>query len=475
MDEAGYKGISRSTYDPSRCESRDGMSDHLSVAPLHPLLASQLSTLALACCMPRNLVSSPLSLTSRLSPASHLAATIHTYSRAVCYGGRRHREQHRGCSCSAGAGLYFNAIGFRRVRESNHHHESRQCVERNGKRLHRLQHDPQSASTEQKTGPHVRQAVAEPLRCGSRFLDVVIFGLLVGPAFDFVHLRSVCYCKPIFDPSPSRNSSLVYSIAPISPSRLVPADPPFGYEEATGIPGDWGYMFPQARGNTETCTAQGFFLYIGVCASVLLTGSIAVSFLLQIKFQFSERQMRVPERYFFGVGISTPLLASVMILIDGGFNPIAQGFCYVFISPMICLKMFKAPAIGTPSEDIIQNYCDYDAEIRGEHSELYSVVFFFGPVFIILLVIIACMGMIFWTVRTQELRAARWSFTSSTGRYQKRVFVQGMMYLSAHLAVWIPYTVGLSLYDSNPVAVHYVGSFILPLQGVLNVLIYSNK
>ena len=255
--------------------------------------------------------------------------------------------------------------------------------------------------------------------------------------------------------------------------RLVPANPPAGYEEATGVPGDWNYMFPQALGNIGTCTAQGFFLYMGVCASVLFTGSIAVSFLLQIKFQFSDRQMRVSERYFFGINTAIPLLAAVLILIDRGFNPIAKGFCYVFTSPMICLKMFKGPAVGTSQEVTIQNYCDDEAEIRGKHSELYSVVLFFGPVLVVLLIIVVSMGMLFWTVRTQELRTAQWS-AARAGRHQKRVFVQGMLYVSAYLAVWIPYIVGLALYDSNPVAVHYVGSFVLPLQGVLNMLIYSN-
>ena len=100
--------------------------------------------------------------------------------------------------------------------------------------------------------------------------------------------------------------SFCSSLSPFSTYRSIPANAPVGLEDVWGGPGIWDKLYPQASGNTGTCTTQGFFLYLGQCASVLFTGSIAISFLLQVKYQFREKQMRLTEKVLFGV--STLLL-----------------------------------------------------------------------------------------------------------------------------------------------------------------------
>jgi len=119
---------------------------------------------------------------------------------------------------------------------------------------------------------------------------------------------------------PILNHFLVF--APLS--RSVPANPAPGFEDV------WNTMFPQAAGNTGTCTAQGFFNYIGVTAGYLFTGCIAVSSLLQVRFRFSKKRMRFAEYFFFGVSIAFPLLTSVFILVDQGFNPNPLGYCTLY-------------------------------------------------------------------------------------------------------------------------------------------------
>ena len=95
-------------------------------------------------------------------------------------------------------------------------------------------------------------------------------------------------------------------------------------------------MFPQAVGNTGTCTAQGFFLYIGAISGALLTGSISITFLLQVKFHLPEHRMRVAEKIFFAVSAAFPLLASIFLLLDEGFNTIPTGFCWIGTDPWAC-------------------------------------------------------------------------------------------------------------------------------------------
>ena len=84
----------------------------------------------------------------------------------------------------------------------------------------------------------------------------------------------------------------------------------------------------------------------------------------------------------------------------------------------------------------------------------------------------------FWSVRTKELRAAKWSVTgtgaASNGRDQKRAFVKGMLYIGASLLIWIPSLLNVFLWKYWPIALHYIICFFFPLQGVLNVLIYSD-
>merc|ERR1712224_331078 len=50
----------------------------------------------------------------------------------------------------------------------------------------------------------------------------------------------------------------------------------------------------------------------------------------------------------------------------------------------------------------------------------------------------------------------------------------GMMYVGSFLVVLIPYIVTAFFYDTNPTMVQYTANFFIPLQGVLNALVYSN-
>ena len=152
--------------------------------------------------------------------------------------------------------------------------------------------------------------------------------------------------------------------------------------------------------------------------------------------------MRRAEYFFFGVSTTYPLLTSTIILADRGFNPSPMRRCWIMTSPMICLSHFGSPFDGTPLQNIIENYCANDVQVRGKHAGIYIIIFYLAIASLVLFIIIICMGMLFWSVRTKELRVARWSVANcgahSNGRDQKRVFVKSMLYIGAFLVVWIP-------------------------------------
>lgn len=270
-------------------------------------------------------------------------------------------------------------------------------------------------------------------------------------------------------------ADLVSSMSFFLGSWSVPANPPSEYPVHTYYAEPWDVMFPQASGNMATCTAQGFFVSVAGGMTGWLTGCIAVSFLLQVKYKFRETSMRIVERCSFGVSTVLPLLFGIIVLADRGYNPNANGFCWIEIFPRMCgtgrPKKAALDYYGTPES--IQDYCANDVDVRGRKSKLYQFTFFIAPGVLVLLTIIACMTMLFWSVRTQELRAARWSEAAAGGRDQKRVFMKSMLYIGAFLVVWGPPVISIAI-DFWGEGEQYVIVIFAPIQGILNVLIYSD-
>jgi len=161
-------------------------------------------------------------------------------------------------------------------------------------------------------------------------------------------------------------------------------------------------------------------------------------------------------------------VASIFVFADHGFNAVRSGFCFIAPDPFICSN----PALL--ENDGIREFCENDAtELRGQNTRTWYVWFCTTPILFTFGTIIVCMGMLFWSVRTQEQRVARWSTSAANGRHQKRVFIKSLLYVTAFMIVWLPNN--LQQYVNFPRAfLHYIGPVFLPLQGILNVLIYSD-
>jgi len=144
--------------------------------------------------------------------------------------------------------------------------------------------------------------------------------------------------------------------------------------------------------------------------------------------------MRVAEKCFFGVSLLLPLGFIIFLLADQAFYPDPTwGFCI-------------------PNTWI-------------------GILFGWICVAVVLLIVLICLGILFWSVRTQELRTARWSVAAASGRNQKRVFVKSMLYIGVFLIIWVPFTAFAFV---APRYNDYIISVFIPLQGVLNVLVYTN-
>merc|ERR1719262_532716 len=176
-------------------------------------------------------------------------------------------------------------------------------------------------------------------------------------------------------------SDLIGSLSLFLSSWLIPANPLAIMNDSEDLVSSyWSMLFPHAIGNTTTCTIQGMLMYAGICASALFTGSIAVSFLLQVRFRFQEPQMRLAEKIMFAVSTLFPIVGSICVLVDEGFNPSTAGFCFIREGPLIC---------EYPWGD---EYCaaDNGLDARGDNSLLYIIVFFGIPFAIVLPTIVVC-------------------------------------------------------------------------------------
>lgn len=261
---------------------------------------------------------------------------------------------------------------------------------------------------------------------------------------------------------------------------LLPADPPPGADEAWGEDLEiyhYDALHPQAAGTQATCTISGLLVHVGMLASTVLTACIAISFVLQVTFRWSEPSMRIAERIFMAAAIVIPLSFSIVIFADKGFNA-NIGVCTIVSRPLVCDPAAKGSwDPGTDKRIAIDDYCENDVVVAGQHAELYRLLFTAIPVFVTLGIIIVCMLMLFWTVRTQELRTAQWSARTRNARaMQKRVFIKSILYIGSYLVSIVPMAVFyiFNFPELKPGVENILQNVSAPLQGVLNALIYAD-
>lgn len=226
----------------------------------------------------------------------------------------------------------------------------------------------------------------------------------------------------------------------------------------------WDSRFPDGRGNSATCTAQGFFIHIGIGGSTFFTGFVAIQAVLMVRYGWTDQQMRKAEIAFFILGIGYPLATAISAAVFDMFHPIGLGFCWISNSPPDCWWRLSGP--------ILDEYCD--AVGNGTDTFFYQIGFALAWVALMLLVIMGSMLSLFLFVRKRELQVARWHHNHRRRSQQQKVFFKAIMHLSAYAIVWIPTAVaqtGGAAFDGE--LVNIMVALALPLQGSLNALIYS--
>jgi hypothetical protein len=217
--------------------------------------------------------------------------------------------------------------------------------------------------------------------------------------------------------------------------------------------------FSGGRGTTHTCTAQGFFGQF-VLSTVGYNTSLAVYYFLVISKGWKKDRVRRAEIWLHVFSNSLWIITGVVGIVLEIFNA-ALFNCWVCPSPYDCHET------GEPC-------------VRGEIANYFQWVFYYGPIFVMIVVVTLLMLAVYSGVLKREKRVERYSFGENSQERAKRkrskqVAIQGMWYLAPFYLTWIfPVTYQLTAVIGNThvPALSALTGFFIPFQGVLNFIVY---
>jgi len=243
--------------------------------------------------------------------------------------------------------------------------------------------------------------------------SIYIIKGLIGTAAARRRTRSACYQRillglSVFDVISSFGYFFTAWAVPKNPPNVFHSDVVIGdSDKECGLRYVYRLDFPYAAGNVQTCTAQGFFIQVGVIGSVLLTALLSLSSLLTIKYNWREHKLRkfelftVPSVVLFALGSATYLAVA------GYFNPAPTGFCWIY--PYPATFMYDPDWYWFVQNSITgKSYLNED-NLRGrENVFLFQILFAQMWVGISIITIIVANSIVFCFVRGLKRRNRRY-------------------------------------------------------------------
>ncbi|CAB9506996.1 expressed unknown protein [Seminavis robusta] len=249
-------------------------------------------------------------------------------------------------------------------------------------------------------------------------------------------------------------------------------------------PRDLDYLQGTNVGTIGTCTAQGFFLQLGLVASLSFNLTLATFYLLIVKYSYRNCHLQKLERWIYpGCGILALVTAVVPLPLQGYNNALEA--CWIAPHPFNCEFGPEDPPCT-----------------RGHHAALLVVALMILPVFLVIVTTASIMISIYCADRKLEQRNSRYLFTSSTTatitasntpstmprrlssgvsttsqanldrRRSQLLAQQGIYYVAAFLCAYIP---ALLTGIIPSILVSLIGSSLLALQGFFNLLVFMRK
>jgi hypothetical protein len=233
----------------------------------------------------------------------------------------------------------------------------------------------------------------------------------------------------------------------------------------------WSTDYYYAIGNQATCSLQGFVVQMSI-GGVLYNASLALYYVLVIKLQWQNHQIKKLEPYMHAFPILFGLGTAVTGLALRLYNP-ASWDCWIAAHPPDCSQSYMHGE-------------DADC-LRGDNADIYQWAFFFGPLWLCIILITIAMVTVCMAVRKVETKVQKWrmtptcTMTTTNNRdppkmeQTRQIAIQSLLYVGAFYVTWFwPTLARIVQLTSTTIPdwlVTLAGSFI-PIQGFFNALVY---
>jgi hypothetical protein len=246
--------------------------------------------------------------------------------------------------------------------------------------------------------------------------------------------------------------------------------------------GDEYWYLHQNSGNTATCTIQGFLYQFGFVASPLFNMSLAIFYLLIVKYNYNEKRLSHLEKWVQGSIWTFTLVASIYPIPLGLYNNNWE-ICWLDSYPPDCKDSWT--------------YGDDEADcIRGDNAWIHGLFFLVFPSWFCLLVVSFTFLVLLRTIRQMENKSRMYAGTiskmnvlavaprrrSSSLRVinrnkSKLVAQRAMMYAVAFLFTYSLATVTSSRWYTTGkynTVFDFCSFILLPLQGFFNFIVFAS-
>jgi hypothetical protein len=220
-----------------------------------------------------------------------------------------------------------------------------------------------------------------------------------------------------------------------------------------------------AKGNTASCSAQGFFYQL-TFAMGIYSACLMLAFLLVVRSEGKEDIISLHyEKCMHGIAVGFPIITGIFGIALGLFNPVpslALQTCYIAAYPPDC--------------DITE-----DVECtRGANARAFLLFFLFIPALILLICLLGCTFLIWWTVRQNDRKARHSQHNTQTTRRAVAVqsIIYGLFFFNTYAWLLIDPIVNLVRPHGGSrsnflVTVQFLSEFFHWSRGVFNFLVFA--
>jgi hypothetical protein len=228
------------------------------------------------------------------------------------------------------------------------------------------------------------------------------------------------------------------------------------------VPEDTGVFL--AKGNTASCSAQGFILHLSI-SNFMYNVCLMLTFLAIVRYGGKEETIAARyEKLMHIITIGVPLIAGGVALFLQMFNPVAPlGLvrCYIAAYPPDC--------------DITEGVeCT-----RGANARTFQLFFSVAPVCIGLIIIFASIFLVWWTVDQndrQTRRHGRYNTQNTSRAVAIQSLIYGFFFFNTYVWLMLGFIVVLAFPNSSGtkfgVTVRFLAEVFYWSQGFFNFLIF---